>query len=63
MLSDREHRRMHLVHQMLDGQEVEPAALGYDPAGANLALIAWGACAADGARAAAGWTGRFAGGS
>ena len=33
MLSDREQRRVHLVHELLAGNEVDPAALGYDPAG------------------------------
>lgn len=58
MLSDREHRRVHLVHQLLEGHEVEPAALGYDPAGANLALVGWGPAAGEAARGAADLLGR-----
>lgn len=58
MLSDREHRRVHLVHELLDGNNVDPAALGYDPAGPNLALVAWGDAAADAARVAADALGR-----
>jgi len=53
MLSDREHRRVHLVHELLDGNDVDPAALGYDPSGANLAFVAWGDAAAEAARAVA----------
>ena len=52
MLSDREQRRVHLVHELLAGNDVDPAALGYDPAGSNLAFVAWGEAASEAARAA-----------
>lgn len=52
MLRDREHRRVHLVHELLAGREVDPVVLGHDPSGANLALVGWGPGAADAARAA-----------
>ena len=52
MLSDREQRRVHLVHELLAGNDVDPTALGYDPAGSNLAFVAWGDGAPEAARAA-----------
>jgi len=58
MLSDREQRRVHLVHELLAGNDVDPTALGYDPAGSNLAFVAWGDGAPDAARAAAEALGR-----
>ncbi|HYI35990.1 MAG TPA: helix-turn-helix domain-containing protein [Thermoleophilaceae bacterium] len=51
MLSDREQRRVHLVHEILAGNDVDPAVLGYDPAGSNLAFVAWGEAASEVARA------------
>ena len=52
MLSDREQRRVHLVHELLAGNDVDPTALGYDPAGSNLAFVAWGDGAPEAAQAA-----------
>ena len=58
LLSDREQRRVHLVHELLAGNEVDPTTLGYDPAGSNLAFVAWGDGSSAAARAAAEVLGR-----
>jgi hypothetical protein len=47
-LKSRAQRRVHLVREVLDGADVPPGALGYELDGVeHVALIAWGAGAAD----------------
>ena len=51
MLRNREHRRVHLVREVLDGREVEAGVLGYELDDVeHLGLIAWGPDAADAVR-------------
>ena len=53
VLKSREQRRVQLVREALEGREVEPDALGYRLDAEHVALIAWGASAADCVRALA----------
>lgn len=48
-----EQRRVSLVGELLAGREVAVEALGYDPSGSNLAVVAWGPAAAVAAETAA----------
>ena len=46
LVRDRDERRRRLVEQVLDGQDVDAGALGYDLAGTHTGVIAWGPRAA-----------------
>lgn len=54
MLRDREHRRVALVRELLDGGTVTADDLDYDPAATHLAFVAWGEAAGEAARLVAG---------
>ena len=47
LVRDRDERRRRLVEQVLDGQDVDAGALGYDLAGTHTAVIVWGPRAAE----------------